>query len=79
MKFGAFTPQGWRLDLLGYDNGFEQYKAMRDGALEIERLGYDSVWLYDHFHTVPEALTEATFEVWTSTAAIAEATSTIRL
>ena len=79
MKFGAFTPQGWRLDLLGYDNGFEQYKAMRDGALEIERLGYDSVWHYDHFHTVPEALTEATFEVWTSTAAIAEATSTIRL
>ncbi len=79
MKFGAFTPQGWRLDLLGFDNGFSQYQAMRDGALELERLGYDSVWLYDHFHTVPEATTEACFEVWTSTAAIAEATSTIRL
>lgn len=79
MKFGAFTPQGWRLDLLGYKNGFEEYQAMRDGALEIERLGYDSVWLYDHFHTVPEALPEATFEVWTATAALAEATSTIRL
>ena len=79
MKFGAFTPQGWRLDLLGYDNGFQQYQAMRDGALELERLGYHSVWLYDHFHTVPEAKLEATFEVWTATAAIAEATSTIRL
>lgn len=79
MKFGAFTPQGWRLDLLGYDNGFQQYRAMRDGALDLERLGYHSVWLYDHFHTVPEAKLEATFEVWTATAAIAEATSTIRL
>ena len=79
MKFGAFTPQGWRLDLLGYDNGFQEYQAMRDGALELERLGYDSAWLYDHFHTVPEAKAEATFEVWTATAALAEATSTIRL
>lgn len=79
MKFGAFAPQGWRLDLLDLGDGFSQYQKMRDTALEIERLGYDSLWLYDHFHTVPEALTEATFEVWTATAALAEATSTIRL
>lgn len=79
MKFGAFTPQGWRLDLLGLGDGFSQYQKMREVALEIERLGYHSVWLYDHFHTVPEALQEATFEVWTATAALAEATSTIRL
>ena len=79
MKFGAFTPQGWRLDLLGFENGFQEYQAMKDGALLIEKLGYESVWLYDHFHTVPEAKKEATFEVWTATAALAEATSTIRL
>jgi len=79
MKFGAFTPQGWRLDLLGYENGFQQYQALKEGALLLERLGFESVWLYDHFHTVPEALTEATFEVWTTTTALAEATSTIRL
>lgn len=79
MKFGAFTPQGWRLDLLGFDNGFQQYRAMRDGALRLEKLGFESAWLYDHFHTVPEAKLEATFEVWTATAALAEATSTIRL
>jgi F420-dependent oxidoreductase-like protein len=79
MKFGAFTPQGWRLDLQGFENGFAEYQAMRDGALRVEKLGYDSVWLYDHFHTVPEARAEATFEVWTATAALAEATSSIRL
>ncbi|MGE0487967.1 MAG: TIGR03560 family F420-dependent LLM class oxidoreductase [Vulcanimicrobiota bacterium] len=79
MRFGAFTPQGWRLDLVDVEPGFPQYVRMREVALEAERLGYDSVWLYDHFHTVPEALPEATFEVWTATAALAEATSTIRL
>lgn len=79
MKFGAFAPQGWRLDLLGHQDGYHEYLAMREGALRLERLGYDSLWLYDHFHTVPEPKTEATFEVWTATAALAEATSTIRL
>jgi alkanesulfonate monooxygenase SsuD/methylene tetrahydromethanopterin reductase-like flavin-dependent oxidoreductase (luciferase family) len=79
MKFGAFTPQGWRLDLQGFEDGYAEYKAMKDGALRLEKQGYHSVWLYDHFHTVPEARPEATFEVWTATAALAEATSTIRL
>ena len=49
MKFGAFTPQGWRLDLQGFENGFAEYQAMRDGALRLENLGYESAWLYDHF------------------------------
>lgn len=79
MKFGAFTPQGWRLDLLGLGDGHAQYLKMREVALRIEALGYDSVWLYDHFHTVPEARSEATFEVWTAMSALAEATSSVRL
>jgi F420-dependent oxidoreductase-like protein len=79
MQFGAFAPQGWRLDLVGLGDGHAQYLKMREVALRIERLGYDSVWLYDHFHTIPEARPEATFEVWTAMAALAEATSTVRL
>lgn len=79
MKFGAFVPQGWRLDLTQVEPGFPQYQAMRDVALRAERAGYAGIWLYDHFHTVPDALTEATFECWTSCAALAEATSTIRI
>ena len=79
MQFGAFTPQGWRLDLVGLGDGYSQYLKMREVALRIEKAGYDSVWLYDHFHTVPEARSEATFEVWTAMAALAEATSTVRL
>ncbi len=64
---------------MGLDDGHSQYLKLREVALKIERLGFDSVWLYDHFHTVPEARSEATFEVWTSMAALAEATTTIRL
>ena len=79
MKFGCFTPQGWRMDLMNLGNGFDQYQRLKELTLEIERLEFDSVWLYDHFHTVPEARPEATFEVWSTTAALAEATTTIRL
>jgi len=42
-------------------------------------LGFDSIWLYDHFHTVPKAEIETTFECWTSTAALARETSTVRI
>lgn len=79
MKFGAFVPQGWRLDLTRVEPGFPQYRAMRDVALRLEKAGYDGLWLYDHFHTIPDARPEATFECWTSCAALAEATSTIRI
>lgn len=79
MNFGAFVPQGWRLDLVNAPPGHGQYQAMKDCALRAEKAGYQSLWLYDHFHTVPEALAESCFEVWTATAALAEATQTIRL
>jgi F420-dependent oxidoreductase-like protein len=79
MKFGAFVPQGWRLDLARVEPGRPQYLAMRDVALRLEKAGYDGLWLYDHFHTIPEARLEPTFECWTSCAALAEATSTIRI
>ena len=79
MRFGAFVPQGWRLDLTGVEPGFPQYRAMRDVALRLEKAGYDGLWLYDHFHSIPDAVAEATFECWTSCAALAEATTRIRI
>jgi F420-dependent oxidoreductase-like protein len=44
-----------------------------------ERSGFDSLWLYDHFHTIPEPRPETTFECWTTTAALARATQRIRV
>ena len=48
-------------------------------ASAIEAAGYESAWVYDHFHTVPEATQEPTYEAWTLMAALAAATETIRL
>jgi F420-dependent oxidoreductase-like protein len=40
---------------------------------------FDSIWVYDHFHTVPVPTQEATHEAWTLMAAFAAATSRIKL
>jgi len=44
-----------------------------------EDLGFDSVWVYDHFHNVPSPSHEAVFECWTTIAALSQATSRVRL
>ncbi len=44
-----------------------------------EELGYDSLWVYDHFHNVPVPAHETMFECWTTLAAISQRTSRIRL
>jgi F420-dependent oxidoreductase-like protein len=45
----------------------------------IESAGYDSIWVYDHFHTHPVVKQESTFEAWTLMAALAAATDRARL
>ena len=48
-------------------------------AAVAEALGFESVWVFDHFHTVPEATQEATHECWTLMAALANVTERVRL
>jgi F420-dependent oxidoreductase-like protein len=79
IKFGAFVPQGWRMDLAGIADPVEQFETMTAVAVEAERLGFDSVWVYDHFHTVPEPVPETTFECWTTLAALARDTKKVKL
>ncbi len=40
---------------------------------------WDSIWLFDHFHTVPEPARETVFEAWTATAALARDTQRVKL
>jgi F420-dependent oxidoreductase-like protein len=40
---------------------------------------FESVWVFDHFHTVPVPTQEATHEAWTLMAGFAAATSRVRL
>lgn len=79
MKFGVMVPQGWRMDLTDIADPVEAYEAMTRVGQEAEALGFNSIWLYDHFHTVPVPTQEVTFECWTSTAALARDTKTVRI
>jgi F420-dependent oxidoreductase-like protein len=78
-KFGIIVPQGWILDLVDIEDPVEQFEAMVRVTKAAERLGFDSAWLYDHFHTYHKPVLETTFECWTSMAALARETSRIRL
>src|SRR5438045_2575331 len=79
MKFGVIVPQGWRMDLVGIQDPIEAYETMTYVAQTAEELGYDSIWLFDHFHTVPVPTQEVTFECWTSSAALARDTKRVRI
>jgi F420-dependent oxidoreductase-like protein len=79
VRFGIFVPQGWRMDLAGIEP--DQHWGVMAGLAEraeMTRL-WESIWVYDHFHTVPIPSQEATHESWTLMAALAAVTSRIRL
>ena len=79
MRFGLFVPQGWRMDLVGIEPD-QQWGVMAGLAERAEQVGgWESIWVYDHFHTVPEPSQEATHEAWTLMAALAAVTSRVRL
>ena len=78
MRFGLFIPQGWRLDLVGIPTK-NHWPVMRDLAAYADRGAWDSLWVYDHFHTVPVPTDEATHEAWTLMAAYAATTSRVKL
>jgi F420-dependent oxidoreductase-like protein len=79
IKFGVFVPQGWKMDLVGIADPVDQYEAMTNVARAAEGAGFDSIWVYDHFHTVPTPTQETTFECWTTTAGLARDTQRIKV
>ncbi|MDQ6885616.1 MAG: LLM class F420-dependent oxidoreductase [Candidatus Dormibacteraeota bacterium] len=79
MKFGVFVPQGWRMDLVQIKDPVEKYEAMTRVAQVADKGRWDSIWVYDHFHTVPEPTLEATFECWTITSTLVRDTKRIRV
>jgi len=78
MRFGLFIPQGWRLDLAGIAPA-DHWSTMLNVAKLAESGPYESVWVFDHFHTVPVPTEDATHEAWTLMAALGAATSRVRL
>jgi F420-dependent oxidoreductase-like protein len=78
MKLGVITPQGWT----GEYDGWESQRAWArtvEVAQQAERLGFESVWVFDHVHTTPKPTDEITFESFTTLAALAALTERVRL
>jgi F420-dependent oxidoreductase-like protein len=78
MRFGIFVPQGWRLDLVGVDPA-DQWATMKGLAQHADAGPWESIWVYDHFHTVPKPTDEATHEAWTLMSAFGAVTERVRL
>ena len=78
MKIGVFVPQGWRMDLNSIKLE-DQWNTILNAASNIENLGYESIWVYDHFHTVPKPTQDPTYECWTLMSALSQTTTKVRL
>ncbi|MGI5131482.1 LLM class F420-dependent oxidoreductase [Pseudonocardia sp. CA-107938] len=78
MRFGIFVPQGWRHDLVGIEPA-EQWATMKGLAQAADAGPWESIWVYDHFHTVPKPSDQATHEAWSLMAAFGAVTERVRL
>ncbi len=79
VRFGVFVPQGWRMDLVEIRDPIEQFEAMTAVAKAADAGPWDSIWVYDHFHTTPEPTMETTFEAWTISATLARDTERVKI
>jgi F420-dependent oxidoreductase-like protein len=78
MKIGVIVPQGWTREYEGWEST-DAWARTRDLAAQVEALGFESVWVFDHFHTVPRPTLEITFESFTTLAALTAETRRVRL
>ncbi len=79
LKFDLSLPQGWTMELASIKDPVEAYEAMTRVAQTADETGFASVWLVDHFHTIPHPSQEVTFECWTTAAALARDTKRVRV
>jgi hypothetical protein len=79
LRFGVFVPQGWKMELSSIADPADKWAKAVEIATMAEELGYDSLWVFDHFHNVPRPAHETMFECWTTLAAISQRTSRIKL
>jgi F420-dependent oxidoreductase-like protein len=78
MKIGVIVPQGWTGEYRGWD-AVGAWARTLAVAKQSEALGFESIWLFDHFHTVPRPTLEITFEAFTALAALAAETERVRV
>jgi F420-dependent oxidoreductase-like protein len=78
MHVGLMVPQGWKGEFDGWDPRAAWTRSV-ECAVDAERLGFESLWVFDHFTTVPEPTDEITFESFTMLGGLAQATHRARI
>jgi F420-dependent oxidoreductase-like protein len=78
MHVGVMIPQGWKYEYNGWEPAVAWARTL-ELARDAEELGFESEWVFDHFHTVPDPMDEITFESFTTLTAMAGVTSRVRL
>ena len=78
MDVGVIVPQGWTGEYDGWETEPAWTRSARV-ARQAEQLGFESLWVYDHFHTVPVPTPELTFESFSVLNAVASLTERVRL
>ncbi len=78
MQVGLMAPQGWKGEYDGWPAA-DAWARTLELALQADTLGFESLWVFDHFHTVPTPTDEITFEGFSVLTALAIATTRVRL
>jgi F420-dependent oxidoreductase-like protein len=78
MQVGLMAPQGWKGEYDGWQP-VDAWARTVELARNAEALGFESLWVFDHFHTVPTPTDEITFESFSVLSALAMATERVRL
>src|SRR5487761_2717617 len=78
MDVGVMVPQGWKGEYDGWRPADAWAHALAR-AQQAEALGFESIWVFDHFTAVPAPTQVITFESFTMLAALAQATSRVRI
>ena len=78
MQVGLMAPQGWKGEYDGWDPA-DAWSRTVELARQAEALGFESLWAFDHFHTVPEPTDEMTLESCYVLTALAMVTERVRL
>jgi alkanesulfonate monooxygenase SsuD/methylene tetrahydromethanopterin reductase-like flavin-dependent oxidoreductase (luciferase family) len=78
VKVGITLPQGCDREFLGLD-GRTAWARTVDAARQADALGFESLWLYDHFQVDPPLIDAPVFEPFVELTGIAAVTSRARL
>jgi len=78
MRVGVVVPQGWVMEYRGWDP-VAAWERTVGVARQAEALGFESIWMYDHLHTLPRPEGEIVFESFTALSALAALTQRVRL